>query len=259
MIPDVHGALAGWGVRPVLMWIGGRPVPSYSFFVTLGLIAALLVYWLNTRERSVGNNALYIALGAAVGGIVGSKVPAWIAAWQTIVADPFNAQVWLSGRTIVGGLIGGALGVWLVKRRLGIAQRLGNYLVPSLAIGIFFGRIGCLLAGCCYGRATSLPWGVDFGDHIARNPTQLYEALLMLGVFVYAQVKKDEYEPGELFRRFMILYFGWRFLIEFVRVNPVAAMGLTYYQIASLGVIAVYVFKNRLRSALVGLGRGRDE
>lgn len=259
MIPDVHNPPLGWGVQPVLLWISGRPVPAYSFFVLLGFAAAIAVYRFNTRGRSVGNSALYIALGAAVGGIIGSKVPVWIGAWQQIASDPLNAQLWLSGRTIVGGLIGGVLGVYLVKRRLNITQRLGNYLVPSLAIGIFFGRLGCFLAGCCYGTQTALPWGVDFGDHVARHPTQLYEALLMLAVFVYAQVKKDEYEPGELFRRFMIGYFAWRFLIEFVRVNPVATMGFTYYQIASLLVVLAYLFKNRIRVAMSTVGRGPRE
>lgn len=259
MIPDVHNPPAGWGLRPVLTFIAGQPVPSYSFFVLLGLVAALALYRYNTRGRSVGNNALYIALGAVVGGIIGSKVPAWIGSWQLIASNPLDPGVWLSGRTIVGGIVGGVLGVYLVKRRLGIRERLGNYLVPSLAVGILFGRIGCLLAGCCYGTPTSLPWGIDFGDHIARNPTQLYEVLLMLGILVYSQVKKDEYEPGELFRRFMIVYFGWRFIVEFVRVNPVATMGLTYYQIASLLVVLSYLFKNRIRNAMSAVGRGPDE
>ena len=241
MIPDTHITPAGWGIRPVLFTVAGQPVPSYSFFVTLGLVAALLLYYLNTRGRGVGNNGLYIALAAAVGGIIGSKLPIWAVNIREIIANPGNLGLILSGRTIVGGLIGGAVAVFLTKRRLHIKARLGNYLVPSLCIGIFFGRIGCYLAGCCYGVATSLPWGVDFGDGISRNPTQLYEALFVLGLFAYAQVMKDRCEPGRLFRLFMIAYFGWRFLIEFVRVNPVWIGGLTYYQVAAAGVVAYYV------------------
>ncbi len=127
----------------------------------------------------------------------------WVVSYRQILADPLRAEVWLSGRTIVGGIIGGVLAVWLTKRKLGIKQRLGNYLVPSLLIGIFFGRIGCFLAGCCYGTATTLPWGVNFGDGVLRSPTQLYEAVFVLGLFVYAQIMKDRYAPGELFRLFM--------------------------------------------------------
>jgi len=255
MIPDVHSVPTGWGIRPVLLTLGGHPIQSYSFFVTGGIVAAVLVYYLNTRGRSVGNNALYIALAAAIGGILGSKLPIWIANLPQIIANPGRLDLLLSGRTIVGGIIGGALAVYVTKKRLHITQRLGNYLVPSLCIGIFFGRIGCFLAGCCYGTATTLPWGVDFGDGIARNPTQLYEALFVLVLFVYAQIMRDRYEPGELFRRFMIAYFSWRFLLEFMRVNPVSAMGLTYYQVASVGVVLFYLFKNVLRNAVSSEGR----
>jgi phosphatidylglycerol:prolipoprotein diacylglycerol transferase len=251
MIPDFHVVPAGWGIRPVLFTLAGHPVASYSVFVTVGLIAAVLLYYFNVRNKTVGNNGLYIALAAAIGGIIGSKLPIWVANVGAILANPGRIDLLLSGRTIVGGLIGGALGVYLTKKRLHITARLGNYLVPSLCIGIFFGRIGCFLAGCCYGVATSLPWGVDFGDGVLRHPTQLYEALFVLGLFVYAQVMKDRYEPGRLFRVFMITYFVWRFLIEFIRVNPVWVMGLTYYQVAAAGVVVYYVARLVFRTRQV--------
>lgn len=254
MIPDTHGVPPGWGIRPTLFTVAGHGVSSYGFFVALGIIAAIALYSYNTRGKAVGNNALYIALAAAVGGILGSKLPIWVVHFREIVAHP-SWQLVLSGRTIVGGIIGGVGAVWLVKKKLGITQRLGNYLVPSLCIGIFLGRVGCFLAGCCYGKATGMPWGVDFGDGIARDPTQLYEAVLVLAMFVYSQVMLDRYEPGELFRRFMIAYFSWRFLVEFIRVNPVSEVGLTYYQIVSLAVVVHYLFRNRLRRALASIGR----
>ena len=249
MIPDTHAIPESWGVHPVLFEVAGRPVTSYAVFVALGLVAAVLLYYLNTRNRGVGGNGLYIATAAAVGGIIGAKLPIWVVNLPRILADP-RPELWLSGRTIVGGIIGGALAVYLTKRKLGITQRLGNYLVPSLCIGIFLGRIGCFLAGCCYGTATVLPWGVDFGDGVLRHPTQLYEALFVLGLFVWAQLMKDRYEPGQLFRRFMVAYFGWRFLSEFVRVNPVAALELTYYQFVSLGVMVYYL--TRIRFGFLG-------
>lgn len=241
MIPDTHGALAAWGIRPILFTVSGRPVSAYAFFVTLGLVAAVLLYYLNTRDRQVGGDGLRIALAATVGGIIGSKLPIWIVHFREILADPFRPAVVLSGRTIVGGIIGGAVAVYLTKRKLHIKQRLGNYLVPSLCLGIFFGRVGCLLAGCCYGTATSLPWGVDFGDGVFRHPTQAYEALFVLGMFVLAQTMKERFAPGDLFKWFMVAYFGWRFLAEFLRVNPVWGLGLTYYQVAAVAVVFHYV------------------
>lgn len=246
MIPDAHTVPYGWGIRPTLFSIGPYPVSSYSFFVILGLLAAVGLYFLNTRGKPVGNNGLVIAASALVGGIIGSKLPIWIANLPRMLADPSVASV-LSGRTIVGGIIGGWLAVWLVKRRLGITTRLGNYLVPSLALGIAIGRVGCFLTGCCYGVQTSLPWGVDFGDHLMRHPTQLYEAAFAALLFVIAQVTLERWEPGRLFRACLAVYFTWRFAMEFIRVNPTLALGLTYYQVAAAGVVAL---------ALVRLGLG---
>lgn len=244
MIPDTHIALDSWGIKPVLFVALGRPVTSYAFFVTLGLVAALAIYRLNTRGKTVGNNALYIALAAVVGGIVGAKLPIWVANLGQIFENPTDLSLWLSGRTILGGLIGGFVAVRATKWKLGIKERLGNYLVPSLCAGIFFGRIGCFLSGCCYGTASAAPWAVDFGDGVLRHPTQLYEALFVLALFAYAQYMKDRYRPGQLFGAFMVVYFGWRFLVEFVRVSPVAAVGLTYYQLVALGVVLAYAAKS---------------
>jgi len=240
LIPDTHIVPAGWGIRPVLFSAGAFTVTSYAFFVTLGFLAAIALYAYNVRGKSVGNNGLVIAVSAVVGGIIGAKVPIWIENLPQILAHP-SAPAVFSGRTIVGGLIGGALAVYLVKRRLGITQRLGNYLVPSLAIGIFFGRLGCFFTGCCYGTPTSLPWGVDFGDHIARHPTQLYEALFAVVLLFVAQSTLARWEPGRLFSWFMVVYFAWRFAIEFIRVNPVAMFGLTYYQLASAFIVVAYL------------------
>lgn len=239
MIPDTHIAPEGWGIRPVLFTVGDVQVASYGVFVLLGLAAAIALYFYNTRGRGVGNNGLIIAGSALVGGILGAKLPIWIVNLPRLVADPSAAAV-LSGRTIVGGIIGGALAVWLVKRRLGIRERLGNYLVPSLALGIALGRVGCYLTGCCYGVTTSLPWGVDFGDHALRHPTQLYEAAFAMLLFAIAQATLHRWAPGKLFRAFMIAYFAWRFGIEFWRVNPASALGLTYYQLAAAGVVLAY-------------------
>jgi phosphatidylglycerol:prolipoprotein diacylglycerol transferase len=240
LIPDTHIVPAHWGIKPIAFVFAGHAVTTYALFVSLGLIAAVLTYYLSIRSKHVGSDGLYIAAAAAVGGIVGAKIPGWIASMGS-AASGAQLQAWLSGRTIVGGIIGGVIAVYFTKRRLGITRKLGNYLVAPLCIGIFFGRIGCFLTGCCYGVATGLPIGINFGDGVLRHPTQLYEALFVLGLFAYALVMKDRYAPGDLFKLFMIVYFSWRFLIEFVRVNPVAFAGLTYYQVVALVVVGYYV------------------
>lgn len=254
MIPDTHTTPEAWGIRPVLFSAGGYSITAYAVFVLAGLVAAIGLYLYNTREKRVGTNGLIVAAAALVGGILGAKLPMWVANLPQIIANPSAISV-LSGRTIVGGLIGGALAVYLVKRRLGIRERLGNYLVPSLALGIFLGRLGCFFTGCCYGSATTLPWGVNFGDQIARHPTQLYEAAFALALFAFAQSTMERFEPGRLFSLFMVVYFAWRFGIEFIRVNPSSALGLTYYQLAAVAVVIGYSLRMYARS----IGRSLDE
>jgi prolipoprotein diacylglyceryltransferase len=240
-------------VRPVAFWLAGRPVTAYALFVGIGFLAAVLVYYFSIKDKHTGRDGLYIAAAAAIGGVLGAKVPGWIANWQ-LIASGARPELWLSGRTILGGIIGGALAVYLTKRRLGIKRKLGNYLVAPPCVAIFFGRIGCFLTGCCYGVATNLPWGVNFGDGVLRHPTQLYEAAFMLVLLAWAIVMRDRLEPGQLFRQFVVAYFGWRFLAEFIRVNPVAAAGLTYYQIAAVLVVAYYL----ARGAAGTLGRSPE-
>ena len=91
----------------------------------------------------------------------------------------------LGGKTIVGGLVGGLIAVESVKRLRGIRVATGDLLALPLVLGIAIGRIGCFLSGLedqSYGIATGLPWGVDFGDGIARHPTQLYEIVVLAGL-----------------------------------------------------------------------------
>ena len=229
-----------WGVRPVLFWLGKFPIPSYTFFVLVALVAAILVYWHETaKARDLGEQSFGIFLAALIGGVLGAKIPIWVMNWRLIVSGWPNLDVISSGRTIVGGLIGGWLAVIITRYYLGIKDKKGNLFVPAIAIAIFFGRIGCFLRGCCYGIATKLPWGIDFGDGIRRHPTQIYEALFGLIIFlVTINLKKDKIKPGLLFQIFLISYFVFRFLIEFLRFEPRILLGLTLAQIVAVVVVA---------------------
>jgi len=129
-----------------------------------------------------------VLAGAAVGALVGSRVLGVAEQWPTV------EQAWRSGRltelllspggkTIVGGLLGGWMGVELVKRLSGIRRRTGDLFALPLCVGIAVGRVGCLLAGLAddtYGKATSLPWAVNLGDGIGRQPVQMYEILFLV-------------------------------------------------------------------------------
>ena len=115
-----------------------------------------------------------------------------------------------------------------------------------LALGIAIGRIGCFLAGLpdhTYGLPTSLPWGVDFGDGIARHPTQLYEAVFLAWLAWYlsrASLRRPAaHVNGDLFKLFMVSYLGLRLAIDFIKPG-LAFLGLTSIQWVCLLTLVHY-------------------
>ncbi len=238
---------AAWGLRPVLFRVAGVPVPSYEVFVTLALVAGALVFWLQARrDRTAGERTIFIVLAALVGGALGAKLLEWCFTWRAVAAHLDNWRFLLAGRTVIGGFVGGSLGVILVKRRLGITERRGNLFAPAIALGLAVGRVGCLLRGCCYGTETSLAWGVDFGDHVRRHPTQIYEIVFALVMFaVLLALRRRVTAPGQLLTVFMTSYLVFRFFEEFVRAGDRLPWGLTVYQIAAVAGLAYFAVKDR--------------
>lgn len=177
---------------PIYIPVG--PVLLHPHWVFESL-AYLVGFRLHLRLRTSCGDALelgqrlWIVAAAAMAAAIGSKLLYWL-------VDPsLTAQHWrdpyylMAGKTIVGGLIGGLIGVEWTKRRLGIARSTGDLFAIPLAVGMAIGRIGCFLSGLgdhTYGNLTALPWGVDFGDGLLRHPTQLYEVafLGLLGLWL---------------------------------------------------------------------------
>ena len=144
----------------------------------------------------------------------------------------------MGGKTIVGGLLGGWIGVEVAKKRLGITHSTGDAYVLPLATGMVIGRIGCFLTGLAdrtYGTATALPWGIDFGDGIARHPTQLYEIvfLTVLGISLAFYSPRSPVTRWS-FRLFMAGYLGFRLAVEFIKPTWKPLLGLSPIQWASL-------------------------
>ncbi|HTG16849.1 MAG TPA: prolipoprotein diacylglyceryl transferase family protein, partial [Blastocatellia bacterium] len=129
------------------------------------------------------------------------------------------------------------------KRRLGIHRRTGDLFAIPLCIGIAIGRIGCFLSGLSddtYGVETTLPWGIDFGDGIRRHPVQLYEIawLCVLATWLGWLARKPHRE-GDLFKGFMVGYFGFRLAIDFLKPG-VAFAWLTSIQWACVIMLLYY-------------------
>jgi len=197
-----------------------------------------------------------IIAATALGALVGSRVlglveqaPRMGLQWGMLLQP--------GGKTIVGGLLGGWLAVEIAKLVLGIKSRTGDLFAIPLCVGIAIGRIGCFVAGLAddtYGTATTLPWGVDFGDGVRRHPTQLYEIVFLSGLAgVLWWLSKHNLRNGALFRVFMGSYLGWRLLVDFIKPQPLVG-GLNMIQWACVvGLCAVGV------GAVTGRGEVEDE
>jgi prolipoprotein diacylglyceryltransferase len=209
--------------------IGSHPV-WHPVMETLAYASGFALFrWLRWRHGDVvAEPQRWTVLAAAtVGALVGSRLLGIAEQWPTVM------EAWRSGRflelllspggkTIVGGLLGGWLGVVVVKKLSGLQQRTGDLLVLPLCVGIAVGRVGCLLAGLAddtYGKPTSLPWAVNLGDGVGRHPVQVYEILFLtlVGIVIRGTAKLRD---GARFRIFMGSYLGWRLIIDFWKPQP---------------------------------------
>lgn len=164
-----------------------------------------------------------LVVAAILGALAGAKLVHWTNEIPHVLAHAGELETWVGGKSMVGALIGGTFAVELVKRRLGIARRTGDVYVFPLIVSIAIGRLGCFAAGLAdhtYGSATTLPWGVDFGDGILRHPTQLYEVafLMALGAWIAGSRALDR--EGARFDAFFFAYLGARFALDFLKPYP---------------------------------------
>lgn len=235
--------------------LGPFDVPAYGTLLLLALAAAVVVaLWQARREGFAGESGLLLVGAAFFGGILGAKIPAWIEAWPAITHARSTSELLVllaSGRTVVGGLIGGTLAVLLARRRLGITRASGNLFAPAMALAIAIGRWGCLCGGCCAGQVTTSPLAMRLGDGLLHYPTQLLESAFATGLFLYLlAAARRQPTPGTLFRAFMLAYFTFRFFIEFLRTGTPVAMGLTPAQLVSAGVVLYYLVTSPRKEAV---------
>src|SRR4051812_44521844 len=219
-------------------------------------VAFLIFLWLRGKSGDTIEVPLRwgIVATAFVGGALGSKILYWAEDPAATAAHWRDPIYLMGGKTIIGGLLGGWVAVELMKKYVGIAESTGDLFSAPLAVGIATGRVGCFLTGLSdktYGTATNLPWGVDFGDGVRRHPTQLYEALFLIGLAAVlyrllptrdAACRVSTHEifgrplhPGDVFKLFMISYLGLRFVLDFWKPSdPAIVMGMGSLQLASV-------------------------
>lgn len=200
-----------------------------------------------------------ISVGALVGALIGAKLLVMLQHVNLLAQDwKMFALLVLQGKTIVGALLGGLIGVEVTKKMIGVRQSTGDSFVFSVMLGMMIGRVGCFLTGLSdrtYGIATTLPWGVDFGDGIARHPTQLYEVGFLFILFCLLQwISRKQPTQGDLFRLFMIAYLSFRLLVDFIKPEFRPLLGLSAIQWACVGGL-IYYWQDIYRFCRIGFSR----
>jgi prolipoprotein diacylglyceryltransferase len=185
-----------------------------------------------------------VVAAAILGAAIGSKLLFWLEDPAETLAHWNDPVFLMGGKTIVGGIIGGWIGVELEKRWAGVTRRTGDLFAMPLAAGIAVGRIGCFLSGLpdrTFGTPSSLPWAVDFGDGIRRHPTQIYESIVMAAAaIVLGRLTRRPHAEGDVFKLFMVMYFGLRVLVDFVKPEVRILLGMSTLQWASVAVLLYY-------------------
>jgi phosphatidylglycerol:prolipoprotein diacylglycerol transferase len=188
---------------------------------------------------------LYV-VAVAVGAIAG----AWaFGSWNTMLSVVPHPS-----HSIAGALAGAIVAVEIYKKARGISGSTGAIWVGPLALGIAVGRWGCLFAGLgdeTYGVPTTLPWGVDLGDGIARHPVQLYESLAMLAflaLYLIALRRRAAWTRDRGFYLFVLCYAAQRFLWEFLKPYPRLLGPFDVFQLLALAMILyALIFDARAR------------
>lgn len=224
----------------------GRPLHPHPVMELIAYSGGFQIY-LYLRRRSLRihpdrpsvpfEQNMWIIVGAIFGALFGSKLLAWVESPLDYFPHWREPAMWLGGKTIVGGLLGGWVGVEIAKKWVRVTWSTGDLYVFPLLFGMAVGRIGCFLTGLddhTYGNLTNLPWAVNFGDG-PRHPTQLYDIvfLSLLGLILLIRSRRP-YPNGFLFRTFMLCYLIYRFCSEFLKPRYHPWLGLSAIQIACL-------------------------
>jgi phosphatidylglycerol:prolipoprotein diacylglycerol transferase len=214
---------------PRLLHHGNFYLPTYGFMVALGLIVGLLVIFRLAKKNDVDpDDAWNLGIIVILSGIIGAKILMLIVEWQRYKSDLFGTMQ--AGGVFSGGVIAAFIaGTWYVRRRRMPWLKTADVFAPGLALGHAFGRLGCFAAGCCYGKETTLPWGVKFSDEWAHklsetplgvhlHPTQIYEFLVEITNFflLMALIRRKRFD-GQIIGTYLFVYGVARFFLEFLR------------------------------------------
>jgi phosphatidylglycerol:prolipoprotein diacylglycerol transferase len=245
-------------MHPILFEIGGFPIYTYGVLLAAAYLLGLQFALKRARRRGLDpNRVMDLGIWIIVSALAGAKLLLLIVEWDTYTAS-FSQLLTLirSGGVFYGGLIAAVtVALWYLWRHRMPVWQVTDVFAPGIALGHVIGRLGCLFAGCCFGKPTSVPWAITFHNKYAEqnvgtplevplHPTQLYEAgaeLLILAVLLVTERKGRPF-PGRTFWGYMLFYGISRFIIEFYRGDSRGAVGMfSTSQFVSLLIIPLSI------------------
>ena len=220
------------------------PITVYTYGVLLAAAYLLGLKFAMVRAKAIGLDAvrvLDLGIYIIISALVGAKLLLLVTDFRSFRADPRELLTLArSGGVFYGGLILAVIvALWYIRRAGLPLWTTCDVFAPGIALGHVVGRFGCFFAGCCYGKPTTLPWGITFTDPFAAanvgtplgvhlHPTQLYEAgaegLILLGLLLTE--KKGKPYPGRTFWLYILLYAVSRFIIEYFRGDERGTVGI---------------------------------
>lgn len=237
---------------PRLVELGPVTIYTYGVLLAAAYLIGLKLALVRAGRRGLdGNRILDLGIYLIVSALVGAKLLLLVVDFSYFRANPRELlSLVRAGGVFYGGfLLALAVGLWYVRRHRLPVWEVGDAFAPGIALGHAIGRIGCLMAGCCYGRPTTLPWAITFTDPLAAanvgtpldvplHPTQLYEAAGELAILAVLLTSERRWRPapGRLFWLYVFLYALVRFVVEFYRGDPrgTAVAGLSTSQFIAL-------------------------
>jgi len=228
-------------MHPILFEIGGFPVYTYGVLLAAAYLLGLQFALRRAKARGLEpNRVMDLGIWIIISALVGAKLLLLIVEWDTFTSDWRELFTLMrSGGEFYGGLIAAvAVALWYLRRHRLPMWTVTDVFAPGIALGHVVGRLGCLFAGCCFGRRTDVPWAITFHSEFAAqnvgtplniplHPTQLYEAgaELLILILLLATERTGRPFPGRTFWGYMFLYAVSRFIIEFYRGDARGMVG----------------------------------
>jgi phosphatidylglycerol---prolipoprotein diacylglyceryl transferase len=233
---------------PVYLEIGSSKILVHAVLELLAFFTGFRYFlWLRrkTGDNISRSNRIWIIIGVIFGAFLGSRIIGGLEDPPQINRAQNVLLYFYQNKTVLGGLLGGLLGVELIKKAIGEKKASGDLFVYPLILAMIIGRVGCFTMGVyeeTYGTTTELPWGMNLGDGELRHPVTLYEILFLavLWLLLVTLKKKSALESGAIFKLFMVAYLLFRFLLDFIKPHYTFNIGLSTIQLTCLAGLLYY-------------------